>query len=67
LLLVTLGVLFSFLVGCGGGFNLPQVTSTTTPAGSYKVTVVDNPVNTTNPTGFVQTSLIVPLTVSPTT
>jgi hypothetical protein len=67
LLLATLGVLLSLLVGCGGGFNLPQVTSTTTPAGSYQVTVVDNPVNTANPTGFVQTSLIVPLTVSPTT
>jgi hypothetical protein len=67
LLLATVGVLLSLLLGCGGGFNLPQVTSTTTPAGSYKVTVVDNPVNTTNPTGFVQTSLIVPLTVSPTT
>jgi hypothetical protein len=65
LLLATVGMLLVLLVGCGGGFTAPQVTSSTTPAGSYTVTAVDNPVNSGNTTGFVQTSLIVPLTVSP--
>jgi hypothetical protein len=66
LLLATLGTLMGLLVACGGGFTLPQITSSTTPAGRYAVTVIDNPVNSSNTTGFAQTSLIVPLTVSPT-
>ena len=66
LLLATVGVLIGLLVACGGGFSLPQATSSTTPAGSYTVTAIDNPVNSSSTTGFVQTSLIVPLTVNPT-
>jgi len=49
---------------CGGGFTAPQV-SLVTPAGNYQVTVVDVPVGSTSNSGFIQTSLIVPLTVSP--
>lgn len=66
LLLAALGVLIGLLMACGGGFSLPQVTSSTTPAGSYTVTAIDNPVNSSSTTGFIQTSLIVPLTVNPT-
>lgn len=65
-LLAMLGALIGLLVACGGGFSLPQVTSSTTPAGSYTVTAIDNPVNSSSTTGFIQTSLIVPLTVNPT-
>ena len=53
-----------FTVSCGGGFTAPQV-SLVTPAGNYQVTVVDVPVGSTSNSGFIQTSLIVPLTVSP--
>ncbi|WP_158752193.1 hypothetical protein [Acidobacterium sp. S8] len=54
------------LVGCGGGFTLPAATPpSSTPAGNYQITIVDNPVNS-NTSGFIQISLIVPLTVSPT-
>ena len=52
------------LVGCGGGFVLPSANSPSgTPPGSYQITIVDNPVNS-NTSGFIQISLIVPLTVS---
>jgi len=61
-----------FLVSCGGGFTAPSTSGTggsggkqATPAGQYYVTVVDVPANGGKaPTGFVQTSLIVPLTVT---
>jgi DNA-binding beta-propeller fold protein YncE len=57
------------LTGCGaGGFTLPTKTppaSSNTPAVNYQVTIVDNPANPSNSIGFVQISLIVPLTVSP--
>ncbi|MFI5116833.1 MAG: PKD domain-containing protein [Terriglobales bacterium] len=50
-------LIFTF---CGGGFTPPSggSASTPTPAGSYQVTI------TASPTGFVQTSLIVPLVVT---
>jgi hypothetical protein len=51
-------------VSCGGGFTAPKVQQVT-PPGNYQVTVVDLPANGVQPSGFVQTSLIVPLTVSP--
>ena len=50
---------------CGGHFT-PPVTSggkTVTPAGKYEVLVIAT--DTQAPTGFQQTSLVVPLTVSP--
>ncbi len=53
-----------FLSSCGGGFTAPVVVQQT-PAGSYVVTVVDEPVTEPPMPGFVQTSLIVPLTVNP--
>jgi len=68
LTLAVLSVLVVLCVSCGGGFTAPQTSTAqkqTTPAGTYFVTVVDTPVQGT-PTGFVQTSLIVPLTVSAT-
>ena len=56
--------LFLQLVGCGGGFVLPSASAPAgTPPGSYQITIVDSPVNS-NTSGFVQISLIVPLTVS---
>ena len=72
---LALGLLASlliFAVSCGGGFT-PPASSTTgggsgskqaTPPGKYFVTVVDVPAQGSAPTGFVQTSLIVPLTVT---
>jgi hypothetical protein len=63
MLIVTIG-----LSGCGaGGFTVPSKTPPLTPteSDSYQLTIVDNPVNP-NVNGFVQISLIVPLTVSPT-
>ena len=61
--LALIGFTVLFLSGsCGGGFTAPNV-QLVTPAGNYQVTVVDLPVGSTS--GFVQTSLIVPLTVSP--
>jgi hypothetical protein len=58
-----LGLLLS-LTSCGGSFSLPAVTKTTLP-GQYQVNVISVP-NGAMPDGFVQTTLIVPLTVSPT-
>jgi YVTN family beta-propeller protein len=58
-------IVLAFLtVSCGGGFTAPKVQQVT-PPGNYQVTVVDVPANGVQPSGFVQTSLIVPLTVSP--
>lgn len=51
-----------FTVACGSGFTAPEVVKVT-PSGNYQVTVIDVPVGSSS--GFVQTSLIVPLTVSP--
>jgi YVTN family beta-propeller protein len=60
-----LAVLLLLFMSCGGGFTAPEVTPTPTPAGSYQVTVVDTLVpNQATVTNFVQTSLIVPLSVS---
>jgi Ig-like domain CHU_C associated len=67
---VALGSLLVLLLlsftSCGGGFTAPKITQAT-PAGDYQVTVIDqpDPSVTQKTTGFVQTSLIVPLTVLP--
>ena len=50
------------LTSCGGSFTPPPVAAT--PEGQYYVTVVETVVNPPAPTGFVQTSLIVPLPVT---
>ena len=50
------------LTSCGGGFTAPG-TQGATPPGNYRVTVIDRPVEGQSLTGFVQTSLIVPLSV----
>jgi hypothetical protein len=69
--LAILGILLVVAIGLGGcgagGFTVPSKTPPPTPTGAdnYQLTIVDNPVNP-NVNGFVQTSLIVPLTVSPT-
>jgi len=55
-------VLALLSVSCGGGFTAPKVIQAT-PAGNYQITVIDLPLGSS--TGFVQTSLIVPLTVNP--
>ena len=54
-------------ISCGGGFTSPQLGSIT-PSGQYQVVVVteQNPANSTPDPTFVQTTLIVPLTVTPT-
>jgi hypothetical protein len=49
------------LTSCGGHFTLPP--QITTPTGQYYVTVTETVVNPPPPTGFIQTSLIVPLPV----
>ncbi len=65
------GAMLSTAISCGGGFKPPTITQTqqtqasATPTGSYQVTVVDRLVGQTS-SDFVQTTLIVPLTVSPT-
>jgi hypothetical protein len=64
---LVLGILaaLSVFTSCGGGFTAPKITQAT-PAGNYQVTVIDQPVlGQTSSSGFVQTSLIVPLSVSP--
>jgi hypothetical protein len=48
------------ITSCGGGFSSPSETQAT-QAGQYQVNVIS-----VVPDGFVQTTLIVPLTVSPT-
>ena len=52
------------ITSCGGGFSSPSGTQAT-QAGKYQVNVISVP-NGSTPTGFVQTTLIVPLTVSQT-
>jgi hypothetical protein len=59
-------ILLLLFASCGGGFTAPVVTVQPTPAGNYQVTVVSQPATGQVTTGFVQTSLIVPLPVSPT-
>jgi YVTN family beta-propeller protein len=59
--LVMLLLLFA---SCGGGFTAPVVTTKPTPSGQYQLTVVSQPAPGQSTTGFVQTSLIVPLSVS---
>jgi hypothetical protein len=54
-------------ISCGGGFTTPKIGSIT-PAGQYQVVAVteENPTDPTPDPTFVQTTLIVPLTVAPT-
>ena len=52
------------LASCGGGFSSPSLTQAT-PSGQYQVNVISVP-NGAKPDGFVQTTLIVPLTISAT-
>lgn len=47
------------VTSCGGGFKSPQLVSSVTPPGSYQLNIILD--STT--TGFVQITLIVPLTV----
>ena len=56
-------VLCLSLSACGGSFQAPP--STPTPSALYYVTVLETVVNSPAPTGFIQTSLIVPLNVTP--
>jgi hypothetical protein len=56
------GVFCLGLTSCGGSFKPPPVIAT--PTGQYYVTLVETVVNPPAPTGFVQTSLIVPLPVT---
>jgi len=60
-MVIALILMFS---SCGGGFRQPQVVGQATPPGNYQVTVIDQPTPGQSLTGFVQTSLIVPLTVN---
>jgi hypothetical protein len=52
------------VTSCGGGFSSTSLMQPT-PSGQYQVNVISVP-NGSTPTGFVQTTLIVPLTVSQT-
>ena len=70
---LALGLLICLVVfgaSCGGGFTSPSISNSgsgsakATPAGKYFVTAVDVPAQGPPPSGFVQTSLIVPLTVT---
>jgi hypothetical protein len=69
LVLGLLAMLFLLWIGCGGGATLPpsQTTfaSNGTPAGQYNLSVTD-PIATgsTSPTGFQQTTVIVPFMVN---
>ncbi len=65
------GVIPLLSTSCGGGFTSPpKVTQLSIPPGNYQITIVDVPScsggTCQNFTGFIQTTLIVPLTVSPT-
>jgi hypothetical protein len=62
LMLSLIATLALSLTSCGGGFIPPGGASAQTPPGTYLVTVL---ISSTMP-GFVQTSLIVPITVVPT-
>jgi YVTN family beta-propeller protein len=71
LAMVAVAAMLPFTISCGGGFTPPKITQISTPAGSYQITVVDMVVGCQtqpcpNTSGFVQTTLIVPLVVSPT-
>jgi hypothetical protein len=62
--------LLLFITACGGGQFTPPPTppnhgggSTVTPAATYYITITDQVLPPTPSTGFVQTSLIVPLPV----
>jgi hypothetical protein len=57
-----IAILWCGVTSCGGSFTPPPVAAT--PTGQYYVTVVETVVNPPAPTGFVQTSLIVPLPVT---
>jgi DNA-binding beta-propeller fold protein YncE len=70
-LLVVCGVILLLFTSCGGGFTSPpKVTQLSTPPGNYQITIKEVPScpggTCQNFTGFIQTTLIVPLTVSPT-
>lgn len=61
--LVVTCVLCVSLAGCGGSFRAPAIAAT--PSGLYYITLVETVVPPqVAPTGFVQTSLIVPLPVT---
>jgi DNA-binding beta-propeller fold protein YncE len=71
LAMVAVAVMLPLATSCGGEFTPPMTTQISTPAGSYQITVVDMLVGCQtepcpNTSGFVQTTLIVPLVVSPT-
>jgi YVTN family beta-propeller protein len=71
LAMVAVSVMLPLATSCGGGFTPPKTTQISTPAGSYQITVVDKLVGCQidpcpNTSGFIQTTLIVPLVVSPT-
>jgi hypothetical protein len=69
LVLGLLAMLFVLWIGCGGGATLPPspqtFASNGTPAGQYNLSVTD-PIATgsTSPTGFQQTTVIVPFMVN---
>jgi hypothetical protein len=56
-------VLCVSISGCGGSFQAPP--NAPTPSALYYITVVETVVNPPAPTGFIQTSLIVPFQVKP--
>jgi hypothetical protein len=60
----TVMILILMFSSCGGGFRQPQVVGQATPPGNYQVTIIDQPTPGQSFTDFVQTSLIVPLTVN---
>jgi YVTN family beta-propeller protein len=67
-------VVVLFVSCSSGGFSVPETpppppgsgVGSATPSGTYQLTVVDQVAPPGNSTGFEQTTLIVPLTVSPT-
>ncbi len=65
-LLALLAVVIATMLvtSCGGGFTLPGGAQGT-PPGNYQITVIDQPVPGQSSSGFVQSSLIVPLNVMP--
>jgi sugar lactone lactonase YvrE len=70
-LFVVCGVILLLFTSCGGGFTSPpKVTQQSTPPGNYQITIKGVPScpggTCQNFTGFIQYTLIVPLTVSPT-
>jgi DNA-binding beta-propeller fold protein YncE len=66
LALTSLSLLLVPIVSCGGGFKTPNIVQTGTPPASYQISVVDVLAsNSPNPGSFVQTTLIVPLQVTP--